>query len=179
MLTLVLADCTIRPTAEKINHKQSEPHIVHVILLLANNSILATEHELRTIIHTRDNNVFTIEPDVDIPIRLSEFEDMIIKCAQGIGPNGIKYEKKTLMEALDQERGTRVVMSPKGIRKDPRNTMSRVEDYVVVVGGFTGGDFISPVYPWADQVISISDKILKPWTVTSEVIYSYMHSSLE
>ncbi len=179
MLTLVLADCMMRPMPHQIEEKQSHPHLVHITLLIANNSLLADEHELRTIIHTRDNNVFTIEPNVDIPIRLSEFEDMIIKCTQGIGPKGIKYEKKTLMETLDQELGIRIASSPKGERKDPLDFMSRVEDYVVVIGGFQEGDFISPVYAWADEVVSIHEKHLKPWTVASEYLHSYMHSSFE
>ncbi len=164
---------------DKIDNKQSDPHIVHITLLLANDSILAAEHELRTVVHTRDNNVFTIGPDVDIPTRLSEFEDMILKCTQGIGPKGINYGKKTLMEVLNEEMGVKIAMSPRGVRKDPVDIMSRVEDYVVVIGGFKEGDFINPVYPWADKVISISDRLLKPWTVASEVIYSYTHSSLE
>lgn len=179
MLTLVLADSTMRPSVDKIDGKQSDPYLVHVTLLLVNDSILAHEHELRTIVHTRDNNVFTIEPDVHIPPRLSQFEEMMVRCVQGFGPKGIKYENKSLMEVLRPLMGTRIVMSPGGKRNDPVDLLSRVEDYVVVIGGFKEGDFINPVYPWADHVISLCERDLKPWTVASEVISSYMYSSLE
>ncbi|MCD6461758.1 MAG: 16S rRNA methyltransferase [Thermoplasmata archaeon] len=43
-------------------------------------------------------------------------------------------------------------------------------DVVFVVGGFPEGDFHSDVYSQADDIISISEKLLAVWTVTMDIL---------
>ncbi|MFO7992228.1 MAG: hypothetical protein R6U61_08075 [Thermoplasmata archaeon] len=169
MLKLVLADSQLF----------EDPELIHFTLLLATDSSLAIERELKTIVHTRKNNLFIFEPDTEIPDELEDFKKYISMTLKGDPPHGWDHKKQSLMDFLKNEVGNKIVMSPKGDKKDPINVFSRAEDYIVVIGGFKGGDFVSPVYDWADTAISISDRLLKTWTVAAEVMVAYRYCSLE
>ncbi|MGM0406143.1 MAG: hypothetical protein ACQEQM_08385 [Thermoplasmatota archaeon] len=179
MLTLVLADCMMKTGPQDIEMENSRPDLVHFSLLLAQNCRLAEEREIRTIVHTRDNKVFRFETDAKVPDRLDEFKKLIIRTVQGHEIKGVTSTEQTLMKALKDEVGVKVVMSPKGHKKDPSKVFSRIKDYIVIIGGFPSGDFVSPVYEWADEVISISDRMMKPWTVVAETLSGYRYSSLK
>lgn len=179
MLTLVLADCMMKTGPQEIELENSRPDLVHFSLLLAQNCRLAEEREIRSIVHTRENKVFRLEADAEVPDRLKDFKKMIIRTVQGHKIEGVSFSEQTLMEALKDEIGVKVVMSPKGTKKDPSNVFSRAKDYIVIIGGFPNGDFVSPVYKWSDEVISIAGRTMKPWSVVAETLSGYRYSSLE
>ncbi|MFP4050607.1 MAG: hypothetical protein ACLFVB_02570 [Thermoplasmata archaeon] len=179
MITLVLADCDMKVSPEHIDKSRSRTDLVHFSLLLAQDSELSEEREVRTIVHTRENKVYQFEADIEIPPRLEDFEEMLVKSYHGERPKGIIYSEETLMEALEGEYGEKLVLSQKGKRIDPIEMFSRGKDYIVVMGGFLEGDFVSPVYKWTDRTISISDRLMKPWSVTAEMLVGYRYCSLE
>ncbi len=179
MLTLVLADCMLKTGPQDIELEDSRPDLIHFSLLLAQNCRLAEEREIRTIIHTRENKVFRFEADAKIPDRLKDFKRLIIGIVQGYKAKNISFNEQTLAEALKDEVGKKIAMSPKGTKKDPSKVFSRTKDYIVIIGGFPSGDFVSPVYEWADEIVSISDRMMKPWTVVAETLSGYRYSSLK
>lgn len=179
MLTLVLADSKMKINPNEIDKRRSEPDLVHISLLLAKDSGLSEERELRVIVHTRDDKIFRIEPYVDVPENVDEFENMMVETVQGRGPEGITYIERNLMDILDEEVGHKIVMSPHGEKVSPIEMFSRAEDYVVVIGGFKEGDFVNPVYEWADKKVKISDRLMKSWSVAAEVLVGYRYCSLE
>ncbi len=179
MLTLVLADCMMKTGPKDIELDNSRPDLVHFSLLLAQNCRLAEEREIRTIVHTRENKVFRFEADANVPDRLNDFKKLIIQAVRGYESQGVLFTEQTLMDALKDEVGKKIVMSPKGKKKDPSKVFSRTKDYIVIIGGFPSGDFVSPVYKWSDEVISIADRMMKPWTVVSETLSGYRYSSLK
>jgi len=180
MLTLVLADCEIEIGTEKIDSERSKPEMVHFPLLLSQDSGLAEEKELRTIVHTRDGKIFQFESDAYIPDSVEKFKKLLIEATKGdTTPQGVRVFEKKLTDALDEHFGKKIVMTPKGERGDPTDIFSRTEDYVVVIGGFSKGDFKSPVYEWADKKVSLSKRLMKPWSVTAEMLVGYRYCSLE
>ena len=179
MITLVLADCEMKVSPEHIDKSRSRTDLVHFSLLLAQDSELAEEREVRTIVHTRENKIYQFEADIEIPPRLHEFEEMLVKAYHGDLPKGVIYSEETLMDALEGEYGKKIVLSPKGKRTDPIEMFSRGKDYIIIIGGFSEGDFVSPVYEWADKTISISDRLIKPWSATAEMLIGYRYCSLE
>ncbi len=180
MLTLVFADCDMKVKPGVIDSNDSHPELVHFSLMLANESRLAEEKELKTIVHTRYGKIFWIEPDVDIPEKLGDFKKLLLKAVEGDPIKGIKYDQGlSLIDVLNLELGQKIVMSPHGERRNPFEFFKRSKDYVVVIGGFRNDDFISPVYRWADDSISISDNLKKTWSVAAEVIVAYRGCSLE
>ncbi len=179
MLTLVLADCDMRAEPKTINSKDSHPELVHFSLLLANESDLAHIRELKTIVHTRYGKVFRFEPDVKIPEDLEGFKRMLLEAVTGNPPKGVEYGKGHLKDILSSEMGKRLVMSPYGDGEDLCEYFRRSQDYVVFIGGFRKGDFISPVYKWSEKSISISNGLKRTWYVTAEVLSAYNHCSIE
>ncbi|MBS3782126.1 MAG: hypothetical protein KGY66_04490 [Candidatus Thermoplasmatota archaeon] len=180
MLTLVLADCEVEVEAENIDSVRSKPEVVHFPLLLSQDSGLAEERELRTILHTRDGKIFQFESDAYIPDSLEKFKKLLIEATKGnTTPEGVRVFEKGLIETLDEQFGKKIVMTPKGGKEDPTDIFSRAEDYVVVIGGFRKGDFESPVYEWAEKQVSISDRLMKPWSVTAEILVGYRYCSFE
>lgn len=156
------------------------PDMVHFPLLLAQDSGLAEEKELRTIVHTKDDKIFQFESEAYIPDSIKRFKKLMKEASKGDKtPQGVRLLDKSLMETLDEQFGKKIVMSPDGKKSDPTELFSRTEDYVVVIGGFSEGDFESPVSEWADQKIAISDRFMKPWSVTAEVLVGYRYCSLE
>ncbi len=179
MLTLVLADCDMKVEPKAIDSLKSYPELVHFSLLLANDSCLAEVRELKTIVHTRYGKIFWFEPDVKIPDDLEGFKKLLADAVTGNPPKGVIYEKGHLRDILELEMGNRVAMSPDGDREDLFEYFTRAEDYVVVIGGFKEGDFISPVYDWAEKNISIYENLKKTWSVTAEVLSAYNNCSIE
>ncbi|MEF8832712.1 MAG: hypothetical protein V5A66_04230 [Candidatus Thermoplasmatota archaeon] len=180
MLTLVLADCEVEIGPERIDPKRSKPEMLHYPLLLSQDSGLAEERELRTIVHTTDGKVFQFESDAYIPDSVEKFKKLLIETNKGnSSPQGVQVLEKGLIETLDDQFGEKIVMTPKGKKEDPTDLFSRTEDYIVVIGGFSEGDFESPVYQWADRKVSISERMMKPWSVTAEILVGYRYCSLE
>ncbi len=180
MLTLVFADCELEVGPEKINSKGLRPDMVHIPLLLSQDSGLAEERELRTIVHTRDGKIFQFESDAYVPDSLRKFKKLLVEASKGgKTPQGVRFIEKDLMEILEEQFGKKIVMTPDGKKSDPTEVFTRTEDYVVVIGGFSKGDFESPIYEWADEKISISDRLMKPWSVTAEVLVGYRYCSIE
>ncbi len=179
MLTLVLADCEMKVSPDDIDSNDFRPDMVHYPLLLTQDSGLAEERELRTIVHTKDDKIFQFEADGEIPDSLDEFKKLMLRVAEGNRPQGIRMVDKDLFEVLDEQFGEKIVMTPKGKKTDPTDIFLRTEDYVVIIGGFSSGDFDSSVYRWADKKLSISERKMKPWSVTAEVLVGYRYCSLE
>ncbi len=180
MLTLVLADCEIEIGAKKLDSDKYKPEMVHFPLLLSQDSGLAEEKELRTIVHTRDGKIFQFESDAYIPDSVEKFKKLLVEASKGdTTPQGVRVFEKELIETLDEQFGEKIVMTPKGEEGDPTDIFTRTEDYVVVIGGFSKGDFLSPVYQWADKKVSLSRRLMKPWSVTAEILVGYRYCSLE
>ncbi len=179
MLTIVLADCEVEITPDGIEEKGARLDIIHFSLLLTQDSGIAEERELRTLVHTRGDRVFQFESDVKIPDSIEKFKKMMLSAAEGNQPQGIRVFEDGLMKFLESEVGKRIVMTPKGEMVDPSELFSRSEDFIVVIGGFSKGDFKSPIYEWAEKKVSISDRMMKPWSVTAETLSGYRYCSLE
>ncbi len=180
MLTLVLADCDLEIGTEKKKPDRFRIDMVHFPMLLAQDSGLAEERELRTIVHTKNDKIFQFESDAYIPDSIKKFKKLLEEASKGgKTPQGVRLLDKGLMETLDEQFGKKIVMTPDGEKTDPTKLFSRTEDYVVVVGGFSEGDFESPVYGWCDKKVALSDRLMKPWSVTAEVLVGYRYCSLE
>ena len=64
-----------------------------------------------------------------------------------------------------------ILLSPKGAKIKPSNLFTRKTDFSVFIGGFSEGDFMSPVYKKFNP-ISIFDDELTIWTVGWEILSS-------
>jgi rRNA small subunit pseudouridine methyltransferase Nep1 len=153
---------------------------VHLFLLLCLDSILNAKGDLRTIVHTRNNEMITVAPETRIPKHYTRFvglmEEMFEKGrvpAEGT-PLLTLDGGKNLKVVLEELGGKSVALDPGGKLVDLSEFFGKEKgDMTVVIGGFPHGGFNSPVKDLCEETISIHENPLKVWTVTAEVLVSY------
>lgn len=159
--------------------RRGRPDIAHLFALLCLDSVLNARGQLRTIIHTRNDDVLRFEPETRLPKTYPRFvgllEDLFAKGAVPEGRPLLTLERGvTLAKLLAEFTAPKWVFKEGGEPVDLWAEFSGLEgDLVAVVGGFPHGDFRSPVAELCDRVVSIHEKPLRAWTVTSEILVAY------
>lgn len=179
----ILLDATLHHTAMR-NLPQAErrgrPDIVHFFLINALESVLNHEGMLRTYIHTRNNELITVDPSTRLPKNYPRFVGLMESLfADGAVPLRGEplltlHKNYSFKRCLEQIPHSKVlVLSPEGESVKLSRYFKGAEDVICVIGGFSKGDFNSDVRSMADKVISIYKVSLTVWTVTSEIIVNY------
>lgn len=181
---MCLLDATYHHSAMKNldeGERRGRPDMVHFFLLLALDSILNQEGQLRVAVHTRNDEIIEIDPKTRLPKHYERFIGLI-EHLYDVG--AVPSKKEPLLELrygvslkdyIEEIRdgGEIIVMSPSGERRKLGKIFPKKGDYIVIIGGFPEGDYRSPVYEMADHTVSIYDGMLKIWSVVSEVIADY------
>jgi rRNA small subunit pseudouridine methyltransferase Nep1 len=160
--------------------RRGRPDIVHFFLLLALESALNKKGLLRTFVHTRNDELITVDPSARLPKNYTRFvglmESLFVEEAvPSRGAPLLRLNRGYGFErCLDEIPHSRViVLSEQGNRERLFRHFKAEEDTLCVIGGFSRGDFRSDVYSGADEIISVFDEPLTAWTVTSEIIVNY------
>ncbi len=159
--------------------RRGRPDIVHLFVLLCLDSVLNAQSQLRTIVHTRNDDVIRFDAATRIPKNYPRFvglmEDLFAKGAVPEAKPLILLERGVSLEKLLSG-----MPSPKWAFSETgepvnlwREFAGLSEDLTVVVGGFPHGGFRSPVVKICDRVVSIHPEPLRAWTVTSEILVAY------
>ncbi len=178
----ILLDSSLHhPALKKVpeGERRGRPDIVHLFALLCLDSVLNGQGQLRTIVHTRNDDVIRFAPETRIPKNYPRFvglmEDLFQKGAVPEGKPLLTLERGVPLETLLSE-----FPSPKWVFKEggePSNLWTEFAELsgglVAVVGGFPHGDFRSPVTELCDRVVSLHEEPLRAWTVTSEILVAY------
>ncbi len=159
--------------------RRGRPDIAHLFVLLCLDSVLNAQGELRTIIHTRNDDVIRIAPETRIPKNYPRFVGLV----EDLFQKGSVPEDKPL---LTLERGVSLesllsfLPSPKWAFSETGERVNLWAEFAAlggnltaVVGGFPHGDFRSPVAKLCDRVVSIHEEPLRAWTVTSEILVAF------
>lgn len=162
--------------------RRGRPDIVHLFLLIANDSILNKEGMLRVFVHTRNDELISIDPEMRVIGNYDRFKGLMEQLFQkGVVPN----KENALMslrrgmgvkETLDEiNPDKKIAFSSKGKETSIHDyfRMDSKKDMACIIGGFPKGGFISPINELVDDVISIHQEMLSAWTVASEVIVNY------
>jgi len=183
----MLLDSNLHHTAMRrlpMAERRGRPDIVHFFLLLALDSVLNKRGMLRVYVHTRNNELITIDPSTRLPKNYPRFvglmESLFEKGAVPSNENPLLrlHRGYGIQKCLDFIPHTRlVVLSEEGerVRLDRYFSLQQ-EEILCVIGGFSKGDFQSNLGQKADQVISIYEESLTVWSVASELIVNYENS---
>jgi rRNA small subunit pseudouridine methyltransferase Nep1 len=164
--------------------RRGRPDIVHFFLLLALDSVPNKKHLLRTMVHTRNDQIISIEPETRIPRNYNRFiglmEDLFKRRAvPPKEPLLTIRDNVGLKDILDELKpDVTVALSPRGESADPKVLFAGLMEHdhvAVIIGGFPEGDFISPAEEMADRTVSIFPEELTVWTVASEVLANFGH----
>jgi len=179
--TLLLDSSLHHPALRKFpeGERRGRPDIAHLFVLLCLDSVLNTQGQLRTIIHTRNDDVIRLAAETRIPKNYPRFvgllEDLFQKGAVPEGQPLLTLERGVSLDRLLAELPSpRWAFSERGERIHLWAELATLAgDLTAVVGGFPHGDFRSPVAKLCDRVVSIHEEPLRAWTVTSEILVAY------
>lgn len=179
----ILLDATIHHSAMKRLEgadRRGRPDIVHFFLLLGLESILSKRGLLRIFVHTRNDELISIDPATRLPKNYPRFVGLMESLfADKAVPSrrapllrlSEDYSFKRCLDEIPHSKA--IVLSEQGKKVRLGQYLHGKEDLLCVIGGFSKGDFRSDVYSGADEVISIYEEPLTVWTVASELIVNY------
>jgi rRNA small subunit pseudouridine methyltransferase Nep1 len=179
----VLLDATLHHSAMKRldgADRRGRPDIVHFFLLLGLESVLNRRGLLRVFVHTRNDELISVDPATRLPKNYPRFVGLIesLFADRTVPSRGSTllelsegYSFKRCLEEIPHSEVT--VLSEQGKRVRLKQYLPGKKDLLCIIGGFSRGDFRSDVYSGADEVISIFEEPLTVWTVESELIVNY------
>ncbi|MDD1769953.1 MAG: 16S rRNA methyltransferase [Methanomassiliicoccales archaeon] len=163
----------------KESERRGRPDIVHFFLMLAMDSDLNAAGKLKVFVHTRNNDVIAVKPETRLPPHYPRFVGLIESLyEQRVVPsrenallelrNDVPLE--TLVAALKPDKV--FVLDPTGRESSLELECADVEGrtIVVIVGGFSKGDFRTDISKFNHEKISLGTRQMKVWTVTSKVL---------
>ncbi len=181
----ILLDSSLHHAALKgfpEGERRGRPDIAHLFVLLCLDSRANLAGHLRTVVHTRNDDVLRFSPQTRIPKNYARFVGLMEELfAKGQVPDGeplITLERGVPLErVLDGLPGEAWGFSEGGTATDLFEEIPRVEgDLTAVVGGFPHGGFRSSLAELVDRVVSIDPVPLHAWTVTSEILVAFAHA---
>lgn len=157
-------------------NRRGRPDIIHIFLLVANESILNRQGMLRVYIHTRNNEVITINPSMKVIKNYNRFKGL---CEQLFKEKKIPIHGESLMTLekapLDKlirkiDPDITLLCSAQG-KKGNLNKFLQKKNIACIIGGFPKGDFLSPIQ--ADTTLSLTTSMLPAWIVATKIIVTY------
>ena len=161
--------------------RRGRPDIVHVCMLAGLDSPLNKEGQLEFSVHTRNEKVIEMDPEIRIPRSYNRFIGLMEQLFQEgcVPPENPLMEVRdmTLSEKLDRIKPERTITLTEGGKATNGEKIFQDvgsdDDLAVIVGGFPHGDFISDVEDLSDEMVSIYTKPLDALTVVTHAIYFY------
>jgi len=160
--------------------KRGRPDIVHFCLLEALGSPLNKAGLLRTFVHTINDYIIFINPEIRLPRNYDRFVGLIEQLYQNgkipeKGHTLLEIHKGSLNSLIKKIDSDYVVAFT---RLGKPKTMDEVafsirekKSLVIIVGGFPHGHFSNSVIELANESISVDKAPLEAWTVVSRVVY--------
>jgi rRNA small subunit pseudouridine methyltransferase Nep1 len=168
------------------SERRGRPDIVHFFLMLCIDSDLSVEGKLRVFVHTRNNDVIAVNPETRLPPHYPRFVGLIESLyEQRVVPsrenallelrNGVTLD--ALVSALKPDEV--VVMTPSGeaVQLPEKFASIKGERVVVIIGGFSKGEFRSDLSKIKHTKISVGPRLQKVWTVTAKILCGIGFSS--
>ena len=158
------------------SNRIGRPDIFYHLLNVTQDSILNRLGYLETVIHTKNDEIIRINSETRMPKSYNRFiglMEKLLKNGKLESPDGkvLMYVEKGKWNSMDHDDYGRILLSPKGKKTRPSGIFRNKNNYSVFIGGFSEGDFVSPVYRELEP-ISIFDDELTIWTVGWEIISS-------
>jgi len=168
------------------SERRGRPDIVHFFMLLCLDSDLTAQGNLRVFVHTRNNDVIAVNPETRLPPHYPRFVGLIESLFESrVVPsreNALlelrdNVPLETLVNALKPDEV--IVLTPTGKEEplDEKIASIKGERVVVIIGGFSRGDFKSDLEKLKPTKISLGPRMLKVWTVTAKLCCAIEHAS--
>ena len=162
--------------------KRGRPDITHSCLLNALGSPLNKSNNLKLYIHTLNNKIFEINPQIKIARNYNRFKGLMTKLLK---ENEIRIKDLLL---ISQFNGTLRDLVKTFKKKEVIIFSSRGElvkyhldlfdkdltkNYIVIIGGFQKGYFTEDILTLSDKIVSISNYSLDAWVIINKIVSFY------
>jgi rRNA small subunit pseudouridine methyltransferase Nep1 len=161
------------------SERRGRPDIVHFFLMLCMDSDLMAEGKMRAFVHTRNDKVIAVNPETRLPPHYLRFVGLIESLyEQRVVPSkenpllelredvslemlvaALKCDKVVVLDAAGEP------VPLVDIFSDPKP-----ERIAVIIGGFPKGGFRSDIERLKPVKISLGQRMMKVWTVTSKML---------
>lgn len=169
------------------HERRGRPDIVHQFLLTTLDSALNLEGGLKVKVHTRHDDLITVDPATRVMRAYDRFEGLIEKLFEEgrVGP-----EDRDPLMTLSRDVGLPAVvgfdapdhviaLSTEGPLVAPYEALQEVAeahgDVTIVLGGFPKGGYKSPIDEIADETWRLHDQPLSAWVAAAEVLVPWRH----
>jgi len=168
--------------------RRGRPDITHLILLTALESILNKQGRLHIYIHTRNNEVITINPQTRIMRSDERFTGLLEQLFErGAVPDPKKpllaLRPQSLPELLAElHPDYTIACSSKGTPVKLAEYFTTLhtqkkDKIAVIVGGFPSGEYHTDFSGLINDTISLYPDMLAAWTVVAELLITYEMTS--
>jgi rRNA small subunit pseudouridine methyltransferase Nep1 len=164
-------------------HKRGRPDIVQICLLEALGTPLNREGGLGIWVHTYDDRVIQVSPEVRVPRDCNRFDSLMeqLLTVGRVPPKGgetlMTVTSRSLEDLLKEIGPSRTIALTSHGRpsnlEEVCKTLSGEGVSAVLVGAFPHGPLTERTLALADEAVSIHSEPLETWVVTSRLIYEY------
>ena len=166
--------------------RRGRPDIVHLCLLNALGTPLNKEQMLCVYVHTLNDEVISVAPEVRLPRNYNRFTSLVEQLYQTHhvpteGKTLMEIQSETLQNLLSRLHPSRVVAL--SVLGEQSTTAKVIEPLVseknpaIIVGGFPRGHLSAQVTQLFDAIVSIDPEGLDAWIVVSRLLYEFEKQS--
>jgi rRNA small subunit pseudouridine methyltransferase Nep1 len=162
--------------------RMGRPDIVHSTLLQVLETPLNWEGDLRTLVHTQDDQVISIDPKVRLPKNYVRFVGLIEQLfAEGQVPRKgeplLRIEKTPLPQLLRRLAPSKVLglttLGKPRLLREVAQYASSFEDPMILVGGFPRGHFTERTRRLTSEMFKVDTESLDAWVVAGRFVYDF------
>ncbi len=170
--------------------RRGRPDIVHLFLLTALESVVNKKRQLNVIIHTRHNDVISINPETRIMRNYERFAGLIEQLYEHqVVPDDknplLKLRHNiTLKQVVENATADHVIAYSKtGTAVNLQSYFKELKrqnphHLLCIIGGFPTGTFQTDLTTITKNVHCIYKDMLTTWTVASEILVNYEIAAL-
>ena len=162
--------------------KRGRPDITHNCLLNALGSPLNKSGNLKLYIHTLNNKIFEINPQIKIARNYNRFKGLMAKLLK---ENEIRIRELLLISQFNGnlsdlvksfKKKEIIIFSSRGeLVKYHLDLFDKglTRNYIVIIGGFQKGYFAEDILNLSDKIVSISNYSLDAWVIVNKIVSFY------
>ena len=162
--------------------KRGRPDITHNCLLNVLGSPLNKSGNLKLYIHTLNNKIFEINPQIKIARNYNRFKGLMAKLLK---ENEIRIRELLLISQFNGnlmdlvksfKKKQIIIFSSKGeLVKYHLDLFDKglTRNYIVIIGGFQKGYFAEDILNLSDKIVSISNYSLDAWVIVNKIVSFY------
>ncbi len=162
--------------------KRGRPDITHSCLLNALGSPLNKSGNLKLYIHTLNNKIFEINPQIKIARNYNRFKGLMAKLLR---ENEIRIKELLLISQFNGnlrdlvksfKKREIIIFSSRGeLVKYHLDLFDKdlKKNYIAIIGGFQKGYFTEDILNLSDKIVSISNYSLDAWVIANKIVSYY------